>query len=149
MGKRSQKYILVVTLEVKWSEIAQSCPTLCDLMDYSLPGSSVHGILQAIVLEWIAIPFSRGSSWPGDWTQVSHIVDRRFTIWATREVLVRAWWGVIVTATLENLSISIHYSQICTHFVIHNFTQRYTARKHAYVCTSKDRYICQKTRNTS
>ena len=67
------------------SEVAQLCPTLRDPMDSSLPGSSVHGILQAIVLEWIAIPFSRGSSWPGDRTQVSHIVDRRFTIWATRE----------------------------------------------------------------
>ena len=44
------------------SEVAQSCPTLCDPMDSSLPGSSVHGIVQAIVLEWIAISFSRGSS---------------------------------------------------------------------------------------
>ena len=68
------------------SEVAQSCPTLCDPMDYSLPGSSVHGIFQAIVLEWIAISFSRGSSQPRDWTQVSRIVDRCFTIWATREV---------------------------------------------------------------
>ena len=43
-------------------EVAQSCPTLCDPMDYSLPGFSVHGIFQAIVLEWIAISFSSGSS---------------------------------------------------------------------------------------
>ena len=49
----------------------------------SLPGSSVHGIFQAIVLEWIAISFSRGSSWPRNWTWVSHIVDRRLTVWAT------------------------------------------------------------------
>ena len=69
------------------SEVAQSCPTLCDPMDCSLPGSSVHGIFQAIVLEWIAISFSRGSSQPRDWTQISRIVDRCFTIWATREVL--------------------------------------------------------------
>ena len=47
------------------SEVAQSCPTLCDPMDCSLPGSSVHGIFQARILEWIAIPFSRGSSNPG------------------------------------------------------------------------------------
>ena len=60
---------------------------LCDPTDCTLPGSSVHGIFQAIVLEWIAISFSRGSSWPRDRTQVSCIVDRRFTIWATREVL--------------------------------------------------------------
>ena len=65
------------------SGVAQLCPTLCDPMDCSLPGSSVHGIFQAIVLEWIAISFSRGSSRPRDQTQVSHIVDRRFTIWAT------------------------------------------------------------------
>ena len=44
--------------------VAQSCPTLCDPMDYSLPGFSVHGILQARILEWIAIPFSRGTSKP-------------------------------------------------------------------------------------
>ena len=61
-------------------EVAQSCPTLCDPMDYSLPGSSVHGIFQAIVLEWIAISFSKESSQPRDWTQISHIVDRRFTV---------------------------------------------------------------------
>ena len=53
------------------SEVAQSCLTLCDPMDCSPPGSSVHGILQARILEWVAISFSRGSSWPRDWTQVS------------------------------------------------------------------------------
>ena len=51
-----------------------------------LPCSSVHGIFQARVLDWVAISFSRGSSQPRDWTQVSHIVGRQFTIWATREV---------------------------------------------------------------
>ena len=71
---------------LKWSEVAQSCPTLCDPMDCSLPGSSVHGIFQARELEWVAISFSRGSSWPRDRTQVSCIVGRRFTVWATREV---------------------------------------------------------------
>ena len=44
------------------SEVAQSCPTLCDPMGWSLPGSSVHGIFQAGILEWVAISFSRGSS---------------------------------------------------------------------------------------
>ena len=62
------------------SEVAQSCPTLGDPMDCSLPGSSVHGIFQARVLEWVAISFSRGSSRPRDRTQVSRIVGRRFTI---------------------------------------------------------------------
>ena len=81
--------ILSITLlecEVKWSEVAQLCLTLCDRIDCSVPGSSVHGIFQAIVLEWIAISFSGGSSKPRAWTRVSRIVDRRFTVWATREV---------------------------------------------------------------
>ena len=54
-------------------------------MDYSLPGSPVHGISQARILEWVAISFSRGSSWPRDQIQVSCIAGRFFTIWATRE----------------------------------------------------------------
>jgi len=66
---------MTITFKVKWSEVAQSCPTLCDPMDHSLPGSSLHGILQARVLEWVAISLSRGSSWPRDWTQVSLIPD--------------------------------------------------------------------------
>ena len=52
---------------------AQSCLTLCDPMDCNPPGSFVYGILQARILEWVSIPFSRGSSWPRDWTQVSCI----------------------------------------------------------------------------
>ena len=51
---------------------AQSCLTLCDPMDYSLPGSSVHEILQATILEWVTICFSRGSSRPRDWTGLPH-----------------------------------------------------------------------------
>ena len=62
------------------SEVAQSRLTLCNFMDYSLPDSSVHGIFQARILEWVAIPFFRGTSWPRDQTQVSRIVGRRFTI---------------------------------------------------------------------
>ena len=54
-------------------------------MDCSLPGSSVHGIMQARILKWIAIFFSRGSSWPRNQTQVSCIAGRFFTNWATRE----------------------------------------------------------------
>ena len=57
-------------IPAKWSEVAQSWPTLCDPTDCSLPGSSVHGIFQARVLEWIAISFSRGSSRPRDRTRV-------------------------------------------------------------------------------
>ena len=69
--------------------VSQSCLTLNDPMDCSLPGSSVHGILQARRREWVVMPSSKGSSWPRDGTSiyfVSCIVGRFFTIWATREV---------------------------------------------------------------
>ena len=65
----------------------QSCLAWCDPLECSLPGSSVHGILQARILEWIAMLFSRGSSWPRDWTQISCTAGRFFTVWATREAL--------------------------------------------------------------
>ena len=67
------------------SEVAQSCPTLCNPVDCSPQGSSVHGILQARILEWVAISFSRGSSQPRDQTWVSCIAGRCFILWATRE----------------------------------------------------------------
>ena len=69
--------------EVKeWSEAAQLCLTLCDPVDCSPPGSSVHGILQARILEWVAISFSRESS------RFSHVAGRHFNLWATRKA-----WG--------------------------------------------------------
>ena len=60
--------------------VAQLCSTLCDPMDCCPPGSSVHEILQARILEWVAMPSSRGASQPKDQTQVSHIASRFFTI---------------------------------------------------------------------
>ena len=81
----------------KWrSELTQSCLTLCDTMDCSLPASSIHGIFQAGILKWVAVSFSRGSSWPRDRTQVSHIAGRHFTFWATREAAsgsIGSAWG--------------------------------------------------------
>ena len=65
----------------------QSCLTLCNPMDCSPPGSSVHGTLQARILLWAAISFSRGSSWLRNSTQVSFIAGRFFNIWATRDAL--------------------------------------------------------------
>ena len=70
-------YISNRKLKVK---VAQSCLTLCDLTDYT-----VHGILQVIILEWVAFRFSRGSCQPRDQTQAFHIAGRFFTRWATRE----------------------------------------------------------------
>ena len=64
----------------KRKKVAQSCPTLCKPMDYT-----VHGILQARILEWVAYPFSSGCSRPRNQTRVSCIVGRFFTSWATRE----------------------------------------------------------------
>ena len=72
---------------IKWSEVAQSCLTLCEPLDSSQRGSSVHGIFQARILEWGAISFSRGSSRPRDGTWVSRIVGRHFIIWTTRKLL--------------------------------------------------------------
>ena len=77
--------------------VAQPCPTLFDPMDCGPPGSSVHGILLARILEWVAIPFSRGSS-PREWTQVFYITGRCFHVWATNG------WGVY-----ENCNILFFY----------------------------------------
>ena len=71
------------------SEVAQLGPTPPDPMDCSLPGSSIHGIFQARVLEWVAISFSRGSSQPRNRTGVSCTAGRFLTSWAARE----AWAG--------------------------------------------------------
>ena len=67
-------------------KVAQSCPTLCDPKDYT-----VHGFLQARILEWVAIPFSREPSKSRDWTQVSCIACGFFTSWATREA--QKYWS--------------------------------------------------------
>ena len=92
MGSQSWTWLSDWT-ELNWSdiilewmnEVAQFCPTLCNPMDCSLSGSPVHGILQARILDWVGISFSRGSSQPSDPTQVSCITGRFFTVWATRE----------------------------------------------------------------
>ena len=60
-------------------------------MDCNLPDSSIHGIFQARLLEWVAISFSRQSYQSGDKTRVSRIVGRHFTIWATKEVIIGDW----------------------------------------------------------
>ena len=82
----------------KWSEVAQLCLTLWDPVDYSLPGSSVHRILQARILEWVVMLFSRGSFQPRDWTQVSDIAGKFFTVWATREAQRQMKWSEVKVA---------------------------------------------------
>ena len=86
--------------------VAQSCPILCNPTDCSPPGSSVHGILQARILEWVTIPFSRGSSRPRDQTWVSCITGRCFTVWATRETYVHSLFigfSMIVYHRISNI----------------------------------------------
>ena len=84
-------------------KVAQLCLTLCNPMDCSLPGSSARGILQARILEWVAIPFSRGSSQPWDQTQVFCIAGRFFT----REAQYPTWYGLNKTNTKINIIVHI------------------------------------------
>ena len=76
----SYSHTFIHMYEEKENEVIQSCPTFCDPMDCSPPGSSIHGIFQARILEWVAISFSRGSFWSRDLTWVFHISGRLFTI---------------------------------------------------------------------
>ena len=69
-------------------KVIQSCPTLCDPVDDSLPAPLSLEFSRQEYWSWIAIPFSRESSWPRDWTQVSGIASGFFTIWVSREALV-------------------------------------------------------------
>ena len=95
------------TEQQNWTEMrsAQSRPTLCNPRDCSPPGYSVHGILQARILERVAVPVSRGSSQPRDRTWVSCIAGRLFTVWATREAQThtRVCWGWSLTKEVARL----------------------------------------------
>ena len=95
---------------------------LCDPVDCSPPGSSIHGILQARILEWVAISFSRGSSWPRNQTHVSRIAGRRFNLWATREALMTTGKTIALTrqtfvgkvmSLLFNMLSRLTYTGIC------------------------------------
>ena len=98
------------------SEVAQSCPTLCDRMDCSPPGSSVCEIFQSIrILKWVASSFSRGSFWPRNQTGVSCIAGRFFTSWATREAppkLVVNHIIIFLNSVGNNLIIKYSISQL-------------------------------------
>ena len=86
--------------------VIQLCPTLCDPMDCSQPGSSVHGILQARILEWVAIPFFTVSLWPRGWTQVSCTAGRFFTIWDTRKAQHSPKFPCVILVALQCLSLT-------------------------------------------
>ena len=84
--------------------VTQSCLTFCDPMDCSPPGSSVHGILQARILEWVSVHFSRGSSWTRDRTRVSCVAGRFFTVWATRKTWCTNICTYLVHVYIYNIS---------------------------------------------
>ena len=87
--------------------VAQSLPTLCGPMDYVAPGSPVHGIFQARILEWVALPFSRGSSQPRDRTWVSSTAGRYFTVWATKvNIIPKSWKLLRIDYNYINISIT-------------------------------------------
>ena len=92
--------------------VIQSCTTICDTVDGSPTGCSVHGILQARILEWVVIPFFRGSSQPRDWTQVSCITGRFFIFWATRELHSR-FLIQISLISLFNTNMRAKSLQLC------------------------------------
>ena len=116
--------------DLKWSEVAQSCQTLCDPMDCSPPGFSIHGILQARILDWVTISFSRGSSRPRDRTHVSHVGSRCFTLWKgnpRKRVLYVCMWLIhfavqekqnivkqLYSNKKKNLSSEFHMAYIVT-----------------------------------
>ena len=97
-GKKHEKMVEVLVI--------QSCMTLCNPMDCSPQGFSVHGILQARILEWVAIPFSRRSPWPRDQAQVPCIAGRFVIVWATREASIH---GVAESNTAEWLTQESRY----------------------------------------
>ena len=109
--KREPAKCIFHTLTFAWCAcvcwVAQLCLTFCDSMDCSSPGSSVHGIVQARILEWVAISSSRGSSRPRDQTQVSCIAGGFFTIWATRGALIKPWNTKFVMIVTTN-QLEIH-----------------------------------------
>ena len=109
------KALTTVALGLNWSEseVVQSCLTLYNPVHCSPPDSSFHWILQARILKWVAISFSRGSSWPRDRTEVSHIAGRCFNLWATWEA--PDWSNIMVTlheVMLLLLLLLSHFSRV-------------------------------------
>ena len=104
----------------------QLYPTLCDPMDCSPPGSSVREILQARILEWVAMPSSRGSFWPRDWTRVSCLImslalaSRFFTTTATWEAQIHLLGGTIQLTTLVSILNQFSSSSLLLLFYIRN-----------------------------
>ena len=101
-------YMLVPHPERKKILVAQLCPTHCDPRDCSPPSSFVHGILQARILEWIAVPFSRGSSQPWDRTHISCMAGRFFITSITHSFTMNIIIFYCMYCFITNLSESCH-----------------------------------------
>ena len=112
---------------MKWSEVAQSCPTLCNPVDCSPSSSSVHGILQARILEWVAISFSRGPSWPRDQTQVSRITGRHFNLWENTLLLcffiilnlIKFYLQFFFLSRIHKIILNFRSHRICIFYYIY------------------------------
>jgi len=103
-------------------------------MGCSLPGSSVHGISQEGILEWIAIPFSRGSSWSRDGTWVSHIAGRFFTTWATREAPSRGKGSKILILLIDIVWMDSFRIQFRAPTVYREYVPNLRHHSHRIVC---------------
>ena len=115
--------------------VAQFCTTLWDFMNHSSPGTSVHETLQARILEWVAIPFFRESSQPRDWTQVSCIAGRFFTVWVTREA-----HDVLIVSSPLSKNLPAIFGEIKR--IADNIK---LLSGHAFVCVPRGQYLhCQK-----
>ena len=130
---------LYIHMYVRISEVKviQLCPALCNPMDYT-----VHGIFQARLLEWVAVPFSRGSSQPRDQTQVSHIAGRFFTSWPPRKPKILEWVAYPFSSgsswPRNRTRVSCFAGKFFTNWAVRE------ARMHIYIhtCTYIRTYVC-------
>ena len=106
--------------------VAQLCSTLCNSMNCSLPGSSVHGILQARILEWVGIPFSRGSSQPRDWIQVSWITGRFFYCLRHQE---------------DQYTLYIKKHELCSVWICCSFAKSYLTQRDSMNCRTQGSFV--------
>ena len=110
--------------------VTQSCPTLCDSMDCSPSGSSVHGILQARVLEWVAMPSSRGSSQPRDRTWVFYIAGRFFTT----ELPGKPHTYILLLYKIDNHKDILYSAGNSTRYFIINSMRKESEKECIYMC---------------